>query len=233
MNQLYTLLLRLQGPMQSWGSSSRFSERDTAMEPSKSGIIGLLCAALGKPRLEEQNHSGLPSLHSLRTLRMGVLILSPGKVGVDFQSAGGGNLGGRSYGVVKADPSKRAETVLSWRYFLQDADFLVALQGNVDLLTKLHNSLASPVWQLCLGRKSYVPSTPPYIPDGLKPGTLHENFTAYISTLPPEIRRPRYRVVIDDDQGGEQRLDVPLDFENRIFGLRHVSTHFIQAQGVS
>ena len=44
------LLLRLAGPMQSWGTQSRFTHRDTDLEPSKSGVIGLLCAAMGKPR---------------------------------------------------------------------------------------------------------------------------------------------------------------------------------------
>ena len=47
-----TLLLRLQGPMQSWGTTSRFDERDTQLEPSKSGVLGLLCAALGRNRSE-------------------------------------------------------------------------------------------------------------------------------------------------------------------------------------
>ena len=44
------LLMRLAGPMQSWGTRSRFSNRDTGLEPSRSGVIGLLCAALGRPR---------------------------------------------------------------------------------------------------------------------------------------------------------------------------------------
>ena len=48
----YTLLLRLKAPMQSWGVSSRFSIRDTGKEPSKSGVIGLFCAALGISRDE-------------------------------------------------------------------------------------------------------------------------------------------------------------------------------------
>ncbi len=42
-----TLLLRLAGPMQSWGTQSRFTERDTGREPSKSGVVGLLAAAVG------------------------------------------------------------------------------------------------------------------------------------------------------------------------------------------
>ena len=46
------LLIPCVGPMQSWGTRSRFQERDTEREPSKSGIIGLLCAALGRDRNE-------------------------------------------------------------------------------------------------------------------------------------------------------------------------------------
>ena len=41
------LLLRLAGPMQSWGTQSRFLVRDTGMEPSKSGVIGLLSPLWG------------------------------------------------------------------------------------------------------------------------------------------------------------------------------------------
>lgn len=45
-----TLLLRLVGPMQSWGTTSRFDQRDTGKDPSKSGVIGLLAAAMGIDR---------------------------------------------------------------------------------------------------------------------------------------------------------------------------------------
>ena len=41
-----TLLLRLAGPMQSWGTDSKFDIRRTGREPSKSGVIGLVAAAL-------------------------------------------------------------------------------------------------------------------------------------------------------------------------------------------
>ena len=42
-----TLLLRLAGPMQSWGTQSRFFTRDTGLEPSKSGVIGPALRRLG------------------------------------------------------------------------------------------------------------------------------------------------------------------------------------------
>ena len=48
-----TLLLKLAGPLQSWGSDSRFTETKTRHEPTKSGVIGLLAAALGRRRTED------------------------------------------------------------------------------------------------------------------------------------------------------------------------------------
>ena len=67
-----TLLLRLAAPMQSWGVSSRFTVRDTLREPTKSGVVGLIAAALGRPRTVQ--------LDDLATLRMGVRIDQPGRV---------------------------------------------------------------------------------------------------------------------------------------------------------
>ncbi len=223
-----TLLLRLEGPMQSWGVSSRFTERDAGLEPSKSGVIGLLCAALGKPRLENpEHHSTLPTLAQLSALRMGVRIDRPGKMGVDFQSVGGGQLGGRSYGVAKANKSK-PESVLSWRYFLQDAVFLVGLQSaDTQLLSRLHDALRQPVWPLFLGRKSYVPALPPYLFDGLQKGALETVLTEYPLLYPNE--EPNIRLVLEqsDAHGNDRRVDVPLDFSRRLFGIRYVSTGFI------
>ena len=66
------LLLRLAGPMQSWGVESRFTVRDTGLEPSKSGVVGLLCAALGRRRDADiaDNEIGLGAApHDLRVAR--------------------------------------------------------------------------------------------------------------------------------------------------------------------
>jgi len=41
------LALMLDAPLQSWGFASRFQRRTTGLHPTKSGIAGLLCAALG------------------------------------------------------------------------------------------------------------------------------------------------------------------------------------------
>lgn len=117
-----TLLLRLAAPMQSWGTQSRYEVRDTGTEPSKSGVIGLLCAALGRGR-------NIP-VDDLASLRMGVRVDREGVVKMDFQTAGGGDFAGRSsYGVYRADGS-RPGAVLAHKYYLSDADFLVGLEAD-------------------------------------------------------------------------------------------------------
>ena len=57
-----TLLLRLAAPLQSWGADSKFETRKTNREPTKSGIIGLLAAALG---LRRDDAAGLARLNGL------------------------------------------------------------------------------------------------------------------------------------------------------------------------
>lgn len=235
-----TLLFRLAAPMQSWGTQSRFRVRDTGLEPSKSGVIGLLCAALGKPR-EEHPGDDLPTLAELARLKMGVRVDREGLMKVDYHTAGGTHVRGESYGVYKADGT-RGETVLSNRYYLADADFLVGLDGDDEgLLARLDRALAEPVWPLFLGRKSFVPSVPPRLPDagsrgpGLRATTLVETLTSYPwfreAARPREEAPASLRLVLDADAatGDEVRQDVPLCFESarREFGLRHVKTKFV------
>ena len=78
--------------MQSWGIQSRYTRRDTGLEPSKSGVIGLLSAALGRPRNSD--------LSDLASLRMGVRVDRPGTVQSDYHTVGGsGGADESNYGV--------------------------------------------------------------------------------------------------------------------------------------
>ena len=49
-----TMLLRLAAPLQAWGVDSKFEIRKTNREPTKSGVLGLLAAALGLRREDEE-----------------------------------------------------------------------------------------------------------------------------------------------------------------------------------
>ena len=76
------LLLRLSAPLQAWGTeNSKFEIRKTGREPSKSGIVGLLAAALGIRRNEPEK------LRELNALRIGVRIDRAGKLLRDFHMA--------------------------------------------------------------------------------------------------------------------------------------------------
>ncbi|MCC6863121.1 MAG: type I-E CRISPR-associated protein Cas5/CasD [Bryobacterales bacterium] len=238
------LLLRLSGPFQSWGTQSRFTIRDTGLEPSKSGVVGLLCAALGKPRRERPGDS-VPALATLAGLRMGVRVDQEGVRKVDYHTAGGGTLNGKRYGVVKADGTP-GDTVVSSRYYLAGAAFLVGLEGDAQLLGDLRSALQRPVWQLCLGRKSFVPDGPIYLPDGepwnggLIDGSLEKalrearpvtllNGLSGPSQEAKKKGQPLVRLVLEtsDPEHAEVRMDQPLSFEPRRFGARYVRTQWI------
>ncbi len=163
-----TLLLRLAGPMQSWGTQSRFTQRETGLEPSKSGVIGLLAAALGIGRDETGIIYGGTeiTLAMLAALPMAVRVEREGSVERDYHTAGGWHLRAdeqRKFGVAQAGGGVR--TVESERFYLADADFLVGLQGERGILALLHAALDAPHWQLSLGRKAFVPALPVAIPD--------------------------------------------------------------------
>lgn len=211
-----TLLLRLIGPMQSWGVQSRFSVRDTGLEPSKSGVIGLICAALGRDR-------GAP-LNDLSTLRMGVRVDREGKLCRDYHIAG-------TRGYLKANGSVEGKNVIpSSRYYLADAAFLAGLESeNKQLLSDLYEALSRPVWTIYLGRKAFPPAHPIVEPGCLLPGLPLEAALQTYPYLGRDARPKRLRCVIEDPRGEQARNDQPLSFLPRVFAPRRVKTQFLDA----
>jgi len=225
MSDVYTLLLRLEGPMQSWGYRSRFDYRDTALEPTRSGVIGLICAAMGIARGED--------ISRFDAIRMGVRIDRKGRPERDYHTA---------LDVIEADGSG-TDTVQSWRDYLADASFTVGLESSdQELLNKITKALQSPVWPLFLGRKAFPLSVPPVHPsDTGKPGTLEDNLLSGESNsgrtparlsiteileehlLPGE---PGKRVVLETDDGERTQHDSPLCFGERRFKPRSIQTRF-------
>lgn len=216
-----TLLLRLTGPMQSWGTRSRFTIRDGANEPSKSGVVGLLCAALGRPRDA--------SVDDLAALRMGVRVDREGRPSMDYQTAGGTHRGTDRYGVAKASGAAPG-TLISTRHYLADADFLVGLESeDLGQLERLRDALDRPRWQIFLGRKSYVASEPILPRDGLRHGEALEpalrNFPR-IDGSPAEAARLILEVRPGEPHADDVRQDQPVGaaFRDRTFGARAIAT---------
>ncbi|MET9111193.1 type I-E CRISPR-associated protein Cas5/CasD [Streptomyces zhihengii] len=134
------LALRLAGPLQSWGAAARFTRRTTESAPTKSGVIGLLAAAAGIDRGDDAR------LAPLAALRFGIRIDQPGTRIRDFQTA--------------HHQVSEKSMPLSERYYLADAVFVAALEGDHTLLTSLHAALRNPVYPPFLGRRSCPPSQP-------------------------------------------------------------------------
>lgn len=223
---MHTLLLRLAGPMQSWGIQSRFSERDTLLEPSKSGVLGLVCAALGVDRSvwDTPVNPDLPTLKQLSELKMGVRVDREGNRAYDYQTA---------MGVMKSKDGKvdrKDNTVQSWRYYLADAVFLVGLEGrDLTMLRQIHSTLRNPTWPLFLGRKGYVPSPSVWLKNGLRENAgLLEALVAYDYLLGGRHARYSQKVpqkVRYEIQANEGKIcnDVPIgSFAQRQFGSRLV-----------
>lgn len=218
-----TLLLQLVGPMQSWGTTSRFDQRDTGKEPSKSGVTGLLAAALGIDR--ENWHD----LKPLTRLAMGVRHDRPGIPKRDYQTAGCAE----TDTIIKADGTPSKDGVVSQRFYLADGSFLVGLNGeDRNLLETIHEGLRDPIWPLALGRKSYVPSEPIWFESGIQEAPLREALAQWpwIGTLRKwEILPEKLLVSFEsEDDSGVLKMDQPLSsFAERRFGARFVRSEWI------
>lgn len=216
---MHTLIIPLVAPMQSWGYRSRFDIRETAPEPTRSGVIGLICAAMGIPR-----HADISRFDQLR---MGVRIDKPGNMRVDYHTA---------MEVIAANSSNRS-TVVSTRYYLSDARFIVGLESaDIKLLQSIEKALRSPVWPLFLGRKAFPLAVPPFFPDGsirrnksLERALRVEPFLRLHARdrLPQEDLRISLESPIPDPRGTHM-LDRPVSFEKRSFEQRTVFSDLLK-----
>jgi len=148
-----TLFLRLEGPLQAWGDTSKFVMRRTMPAPTKSGVFGMLCAAMGIPRAEAAE-IWLPRLAELQ---MGVRIDRPGTRWWDYHTVGAGIGLMTAAGKLKTGPQG---TLITRREYLADAGFLVALQGEPALIDTLAEAVKNPRWTPYLGRKCCPPCRP-------------------------------------------------------------------------
>ncbi len=133
-----TILLKLAGPLQSWGSNSHFETRHTDFYPSKSAIIGMIAASLGYRRDEDEKIQKLNNIEfAVRVDQQGTLL--------------------RDYHTVHKYKSNGAidRTYVTNRYYLNDAVFVVAFSHHDDaFMSKIERSLRMPYFQPYMGRRS-------------------------------------------------------------------------------
>lgn len=203
-----SVLLRLEGPLQSWGTQGRFGIRDTDREPSKSGVLGLVGAALGMRRDDGAR------LGQLRRLTLAVRVDREGSLVRDYHTVGGGTFRGKPHGLWSIEAEKREVlTALTERFYLADASFLAALGGEDHaLVEEIAAALAAPVWPLFLGRRSCVPAR------AVLSGLVDEAPEAAVRAAPlstaDRARAPeRLRLVLEaDPESGAPRDDDPESF---------------------
>jgi len=211
--------LRLEGPLQAWATQAKLGVRDTEREPSKSGVIGLVAAALGVHRTDDAR------IEELGKLEFAVRIDRPGTLLRDYHTAGGGRFRGDSGYAVFGNK----HAVTSERYYLQNASFLAALGGPDGLMNDIASALRNPRWPLYLGRRACPPSQPILVSIG------EGDVTSVIKASPrPEHQRGDHegelRAVVEcSPEDGDPRYDVPVSFRAgaRRYAQRYVRTLWV------
>lgn len=227
------LALRLGGPLQAWGSSQRLDHyRRTERFPTKSGVIGLLAAALGRPRSAP--------LDDLGALRFAVRIDRPGEVLRDFHTLsslfdnkkrfapGEGRLPTASGGYRSAATS----TQVTERFYLTDACFVVGLEGDRAQLQELDDALRRPVFPLYLGRRSCLPDKP------LRLGVYDGGLLDVLASIPLQAPRGSAKyaspilceLVVENPAGDVELVDQPRSFDplTRSYTRRRLSHHYVE-----
>jgi len=199
----HTLVLRLAGPLQSWGLTGRFTERDTAPYPTKSGVIGLLASALGRDRGAD--------ITDLVGLRFGVRVERTGVSLVDLHTMSRHDrspLPGADTGTYRDNINK-----VTNRYYLSDAVFLVGLSGPREFLDALSAAVQAPVHFLFLGRRSCVPvgRLDLGVHDG-DLGSVLEKMAWEGAINPGDRLTHKLHLIIEDPAGEEVVNDVPTNF---------------------
>lgn len=203
-----SLLLLFKGPLQSWGDSSRYTQRTTRAMPTKSGVIGLLAAAEGRRRTDP--------VEDLVQLRFAVRVDQPGTLLRDFQTA--------------AKWQTTGDTKLVERFYLADAAFVAAVESESDGIIKgLAESLKRPRFPLFMGRRSCP--VPAKLILGVKPKSAVEALSSvdwqasasHRKSRAKTVRLPIFRDTYPGERGVAQQ-DVPLSFsqEHRKYGWREV-----------
>ncbi len=212
------LALYLDAPLQSWGYQSKFDRRTSLGYPTRSGVVGMICAALGVDRADVEGLRRLDELH------MSVLAFGGGSRLVDFHTVGAGyDKKTQKQSVSRTADGKPGGTVVTRREYLQDARFGVLLRGDDQLLSGIASALDDPRWGTWLGRKSCIPSSP--ICQGLfdTPEAAEERFCAVEAGRPGAAHPRRYEEVIEFREGTDTLMDRPLDFARRHFAPRRVA----------
>jgi len=152
------LLFRLYGPVASWGDIAVGEYRPSFAHPSKSAILGLVAAALGIRRDEEEPQRELASSYGF-----GIRVDAMGRLLRDYHTI---QVPKGSGFMTRRDElsAPHINTILSSRDYRTDALYTVCLWAAVDCpphsLDDIKSAVEAPRFTLYLGRKSCPPALP-------------------------------------------------------------------------
>lgn len=218
-----TLRIWIEGPLQSWGTRSRFELRSSEIVPTKSAVIGMIANAAGWSREE--------NLDALAAVRFGVRVIRYGSPTTDFHTVGAD---GDYRGVALAGGGK-GRLIVTRRVYLQDAAFVVGLSSSdPDLLSTIHEVLREPRRPIYLGRKSCPPCGPLVSDDSIAASDLEAALTEDWSPLVARRRKlaPAKEMYVELEEGEMRSLDQPTSssFSDRQFTERRFARLPIPAQ---
>jgi CRISPR system Cascade subunit CasD len=212
------LILKLHGPMQAWGEHTFEGLRPSANFPTRSGLLGLLGACLG---IKRNNQERLQQLAN--SLSMAVRVDARRvvyKTGTRRQLR---VVKVTDYHTVKDAREeysglKKHETIQTWREYLYDAEFTVALWNHSNAilsLDEIEKAVRQPQFTPYLGRRSCPLSRPLY--EARHPATdvseALKNIAPYGGTIYSEEK-------IGDRM--KRVRDVPLIHQPRQFASRNL-----------
>lgn len=216
------LILRLDGPMQAWGTHTFEDFRPSSHFPTRSGLLGLLGACLG---IDRSNHAGQEELAASVefTVRVDRTVVRPDAERSIAKSAVKLSDFHTVLAARKVDGSANDNPVVSRREYLFDAAFTVAIgeKQNASVpLTAIAAALLRPCFTPVLGRRACPISRP--LLDG-PPVEASDAKAALANALPAGGL-----IYAEGDLASSQPLrirDVPMHGHHRQFGTRQVYLH--------
>jgi CRISPR system Cascade subunit CasD len=215
------LVIRLSGGMQAWGLDSQYTYRNSGLFPTKSGVLGLCCAAQGLDRGSVDENKWLSEVSSCGMTVIAIPKLRPvgdRKTPISVRRI-------EDFHTVANTKTAKGDSkdALTYRQYICDAEFIVLLHMPNAFADNLRIYLENPKWGVWLGRKACIPSAPVFA--GIC-ANLDEVSEQFLSGKP--LQAFTYQQEVDGFPAGTDTLqDVPVNYsvDSRTYGLRRIIVH--------
>lgn len=206
------LILKLQSPLQAWGEHSFEGLRPSALYPGRSALLGLLGACLGIDRQDRGRQQALAASVGF-AVRVDQRASKPVKM-TDYHTVKNAR--------VKYQGLKSHDTIQTWREYIQDAAYTIAVwnlsEADVSL-AMVREAVHKPVFTPVLGRRSCPLARP----------LFEAEVEAIDAVAALSLVEPAQGTIYSEEgaaaQRQVQRRDAPIIHQPRQFSTRRVYVH--------